>query len=388
MREVIRTKNRENKASHGLLERLKPWVTAFGLTLLTTIFFSGFFVQAARLQVCRVGCDYTSIFAAVEAAAPGDRLTIEAGRYSENVTIDKNITLVGTKRGQVVIKPAREGRPILTIEGSELEVTLKGLTVSSASGAPVDREGNLYPDGISIQKDVRLNLVNVTIMDNEECGLRVTGNSEVDISGSSLARNGKAGCLNGDSSLLVEDTRISGNGLVLSETATVAINDSTISNHRSFGLKLKDSSKGEIKTSKIGTCNTCILLSDESFLELIDSTVSDAADGVRLMKNSRAYITDTEFTDCTSGLDLRENSYISLSDSRITSNDHGIALFGNSKLEIENCRVAYNDIGIRANPGSEVQVSGCGVRFYINSEGDTVGLEKTITERLQDRCGS
>jgi len=387
MRKVIEN-NEKERTSSNLARDLNLWYIGFCLALLVAVALPSFFAQAARLQVCRVSCDYTSISAAVEAAAPGDQLTIEAGRYSENVTINKNITLVGTNRGQVVIEPTQEGRPVLTMEGSELEVTLKGLTVSSAAGSPVDREGNLYPDGISVQKGVKLNLINVTIADNEECGLRVTENSVVEVAGSSLARNGKAGCLTGNSKLLIVDTRISGNGLVLSETATVAINESTVSNHESFGLKLKDSSKGKINSSKIGTCKTCILLSGESFLELTDSTVSDAADGVRLMKNSRASISDTEFTDCTSGLDLRENAYASLTNSKIASNDHGIALFGNSKLEIENCRIAYNDIGIRANPGSEVQVSGCSVRFYNNFEGDTEGLEELITERLQDRCGS
>jgi len=385
---VIKAKNKEDRVLNGLLGVLKLWVTAFGLALLVTLFFSGFFAQAARLQVCRVGCDYTTIASAIEASNTGDQLNIEAGRYKENVLIGKSLTLVGLNRGQVIIEPKQEGRPVLTIEGSELEVTLEGVTVSSASGAPVDREDNLYPDGISVQRGVKLELVNVTIVDNQECGLRVTGNSMVEIAGSSLAQNGQAGCLTGASQLIVNDSRISGNGLVLSETATVVINDSTVSNHESFGLKLQDSSKGEIKGSKIGTCKTCILLSEESFLELTDSTVSDAADGAMLMKNSRASITDTEFTDCTSGLDLRENAYISLHDSKITSNDHGIALFGSSRLEVENCRIAYNDLGIKANPGSEGQVSGCGVRFYNNFEGDTTGLGEVTTARLQDRCGS
>jgi hypothetical protein len=52
------------------------------------------------------GCS-ASINAAIAAAAPGDTIRIDAGRYVENVVIDKSVTLAGRNEGDdVVIMPA------------------------------------------------------------------------------------------------------------------------------------------------------------------------------------------------------------------------------------------------------------------------------------------
>jgi hypothetical protein len=60
--------------------------------------------QAASRSVCKSGCEYTRINAAIEAASPGDTISIAAGTYFENVVVtDKNLTITGTLYKVIVI---------------------------------------------------------------------------------------------------------------------------------------------------------------------------------------------------------------------------------------------------------------------------------------------
>jgi nitrous oxidase accessory protein NosD len=52
--------------------------------------------------VCSSGCPYTSIQAAINAASPGATITIAAGSYSENVVVNKPVTLKGAGNATVI----------------------------------------------------------------------------------------------------------------------------------------------------------------------------------------------------------------------------------------------------------------------------------------------
>ena len=91
------------------------------------------------LQVPR---EFRTIQAAVDAAAPGDRITVDAGTYPEEVVIEKDVDVRGTGVGATVIKaPARltpygvhlpDGRAVTAVVrvGQHAHVRISGLTVS------------------------------------------------------------------------------------------------------------------------------------------------------------------------------------------------------------------------------------------------------------------
>lgn len=102
--------------------------------------------HAAGLCVHPTGAGrcFSSIQAAVDAANDGDRITIRAGIYVEQITIlGKNLTLVG-QSGAVIQAPANmedtlspvagvEGRPIILVTGAE--VTIRDLTIDGVNSA-------------------------------------------------------------------------------------------------------------------------------------------------------------------------------------------------------------------------------------------------------------
>jgi nitrous oxidase accessory protein NosD len=73
---------------------------------------------AAPKTVCPKNCQFSSIQAAINAASPGDTITIAAGKYYENVVVSQSVTLQGSGDG-TVIYPAVSG-PACTSGGGSL----------------------------------------------------------------------------------------------------------------------------------------------------------------------------------------------------------------------------------------------------------------------------
>lgn len=127
-----------------------------GTAILLVVASTASVAQAASLCVTPNGSGgcYSSIQAAVDAAADGDQIVIRPGRYVEQVTIiDKDLTLVGREGAVVQAFPGMEetlseaiegypGRPIIGVANAE--VTIHGLIIDGANLA----EGNLFLDGI------------------------------------------------------------------------------------------------------------------------------------------------------------------------------------------------------------------------------------------------
>jgi hypothetical protein len=86
--------------------------------------------QAATLDVCATACTYSSIQAAVDAAAPGDTIDIRAGTYSEDVDVSvAGLTFTGAGAGVSIVEGM--GFAAFIFRDSASPVTLSGVTLRS-----------------------------------------------------------------------------------------------------------------------------------------------------------------------------------------------------------------------------------------------------------------
>ena len=86
-------------------------------------------------DVCPLGCKYSTIQAAVDAANPGDIIKVAEGTYTENVNIDKSLTIIGAGAGKTIVDGNQAGS-VFTIGASSpnIDVTLSSMTIIHGSG--------------------------------------------------------------------------------------------------------------------------------------------------------------------------------------------------------------------------------------------------------------
>src|SRR4051794_1655212 len=87
--------------------------------------------------VCASGCDFTTIQAAVDAANPGDTVSVQPGTYVEDVLIGKSLTLQGASSANTIISGAKGG------DTATVRVSTTGVVVD---GFGITREGNNMTD--------------------------------------------------------------------------------------------------------------------------------------------------------------------------------------------------------------------------------------------------
>lgn len=145
--------------------RLLRWgmiaVTVLGMVALSV---GGIFTiverAGASADVCSLGCPYTTIQAAINAAVSGGTVTVGSGTYNEAITINKPLSLVGANVGVNPVTSSRSTESVIDASGkgtfavtvTAANVTINGFTITGAHGtnsSPYSASGGITgPSGV------------------------------------------------------------------------------------------------------------------------------------------------------------------------------------------------------------------------------------------------
>lgn len=129
-------------------------------------------VHADTLNVCPVGCTYSSIQDAINHAGAGDTITIAAGTYTETLTITTDLALVGATDGNTIIDGNNSGT-VVTVDAGATAV-ISGVTIQHGSftGTSGDQWGGAGGTGAAgaVSNGGALTLMNSVIISSTATG--------------------------------------------------------------------------------------------------------------------------------------------------------------------------------------------------------------------------
>ncbi len=201
--------------------------------------------HAATRLVCKSGCEYARINAAIEAAASGDTISIAAGTYFENVVVpDKNLTITGYSEDYTVIDGGFHGAT-LAITGqsrSTNTVTLNKLTLTHGSDSGLA----ITSATVTLYKVVVIS--NVSANNGAGAGAGILAlDSDVTLDQSIIAHNraptGQGGGISADRTVVIgthftitnsdifDNSAVNGGGLYIGPLSTITMTSSTLTSN-------------------------------------------------------------------------------------------------------------------------------------------------------------
>jgi nitrous oxidase accessory protein len=203
-------------------------------------------VNGAALNV-GLGGQYKSITEAVNAAQPGDTITISASTYTENVIVTKSVTIKAASPGSTVVTAADPSKDVFLVRAKNVRV--EGLTITGATGASavhVDHSSACVVTGLSAHGNDR--------------AVYLDGATNCEVSSSNLANNGYGVyCDNASNNTISSSiaTGEQGNGKALGDGIYMYYSDANTITHTNlsanhvFGISLFHSSGNTITNNSI-----------------------------------------------------------------------------------------------------------------------------------------
>lgn len=281
---------------------------------------------AATLQVS-AGGEHTTVGAALAAARPGDVIEVAAGRYRENLVIDKPVTLVG--RGEPEIIGGGQGDVVLVAAD---DVTIRGFAVSGSGGLMISSDAGIKIAGVRAHVvDCRLhdNLFGVYLRGARQALVErntITGRADVDV--------GRRGA-----------------GIHLFDAHENTVRDNTVSSVRD-GVYFDHSDHNLVADNELSRLRYGVhyMYCDDNRFHR--NVFRDSVAGVAIMYTSRVRFTDNRILNNREGYHafglLLKDTIDSVAErNAIVNNVSGIFLDSSHRNVFRHNLVAYNDVGVK-----------------------------------------
>ncbi len=236
---------------------------SLALFLLTLVSFVDSQAIAATLKV---PSKYDTIQEAIDAASAGDTIKISKGRYTENIVVDKSLTIRG-KKYKTRIQAADDASPVVTVAADN--VVLKqfdtrggsfGVTASNVSNLRLQslRVQNAQADGVFLRNVTNASLNKCRVYDNGGIGIFLEGNDPG--AGSAIQKcrvydNSGNGISLEQPGTLVESNRIYNNGQTGiyggDQVRRLRIRKNRVWGHAVYGIMFGYESGGHVAESNV-----------------------------------------------------------------------------------------------------------------------------------------
>ncbi len=249
---------------------------------------------------------FTTIQAAVNAATPEDVIVIEGGTYTENLLLNKKVTLQPANREPIILDGGGAGS-VITITADGVEVT--GMTIQNSGSGQTDA-------GVLINQASDCNIHGNTITGNGNGTLTILGGLNT-ISNNTVTANDYYGiAFVGASGNTIELNNISGNGL----DAIAMINAEDL------GAPTVVSSANHIKTNTITSNRDGVFIGEGCAGNFVtdNNTITAASIGVSVWRPSNQVITGNTISSSATGIRLLGSSNNVITGNNITANQIGM----------------------------------------------------------------
>lgn len=318
--------------------------------------------------------NYRTIQDAVVAASDGDTIYVKPGNYSEEITLNKSLTLMPLL--------GESGPIILKGEGKETGITvssdgclLEGITFQGYSGAAV----HLLSQGNKIENNIFQDVSPAILASGSE-GNSISENLIMNCQGGVVLRDAS-------SNNSIESNQIAGCNIsiFLGESDENRIAENSISDAY-WGIWLDNSSRVQIERNEISSNSYGILLLNASSISVADNLIDiEDVDPSPSRAALLANVFDVDFqrNDVVGGeiglaaLECHNNS---LQDNNISQSRNAVYIQDAKGQTISNNRIREGEYGIRLDNSSQNSVIGNLVEDFITAIDLGAGEENQIAK--------
>jgi parallel beta-helix repeat protein len=285
--------------------------------------------------------NYDTIQKAVVAASNGDTIFIKPGEYSEEVILNKSLTitpLIG-EAGPIILNGENNLETAITITADGC--TLEGLTVKDFSGP-----------AIYVQSSK--NSIKNNAFENANPAILVRGANGNSISGNTITNSQGAIALweNSSDNLVQENDITSCNvSILVRETAKNQIFSNKISDTW-WGIWLNKAGTCQVESNDIETRYFGIMLQNSSNINVAENKVSfgipvsDTLNGITISNSSGIEMRSNEINGGNLGLGISRSDNCKLWKNSITDSSYAVFIKDSSSNEFSNNRINGAEFGI------------------------------------------
>jgi parallel beta-helix repeat protein len=256
---------------------------------------------------------YQHVQDAINNASNGDIIYVFSGVYNENVTVDKQITLIGQNKTNTIIDGSNLGTVVYVLKD---RTTLANFTLRNSGG---------YKGDSSIRLVSEYNLIKDCIIYRSRTGIYVNG-------GNNIVKN----CI----------FHTNGEGVFINNSSLDIISDCYFT-HNAIGIDIQNASKIEIYNSYAETNGLGLFIDDSSNVNICECAFynnNDNQGGVFVGKSEYITLTNCNIYHNGFGVRISESSSIWVNKCNITWNTHfAIIMDKESKdIVISRCNISFN----------------------------------------------